>query len=213
MRPRMPGADVVKVKICGLTDPRQADACVQAGVWAIGVVLAPESPRYVDIARAAEVLAGVPDHVARVGVFVDADPSELVRAADRIGLTHVQLHGTGAVADARRATGLEVIVSIPFTGRAAVDGAAAGAADLVLFDAAVPGLHGGTGVRLDWTALAAQRPEYPFGLAGGLRPDNVAQAIRMLDPAVVDVSSGVESSPGFKDHTKVEAFMMAVRGA
>jgi len=204
---------VVKVKICGLTDPRQADACVQAGVWAIGVVLAPESPRYVDIARAAEVMAGVPDHVARVGVFVNAGPSELARAADRIGLTHVQLHGTADVDVAQRATGLGVILSVPFTGPEAVAGAGVGAADLVLFDAAVPGMHGGTGVRLDWAALAASRPDYPFGLAGGLRPDNVATAIRLLDPAVVDVSSGVESSPGFKDHTKVEAFMTAVRGA
>ncbi len=213
MRRRMPGADVVKVKICGLTDARQADACVRAGAWAVGVILAPESRRYVDIARASEVLAGVPDDVARVGVFVDAGPVELARAADRLRLTHVQLHGRADVREARRATGLEVILSVPFTGPAAVDHARAAGADLVLFDAAVPGRHGGTGVRLDWAALAAHRPEYPFGLAGGLRPDNVAQAIRMLDPAFVDVSSGVEASPGFKDHEKVEAFMTAVRGA
>lgn len=213
MRPRTPGTDVVKVKICGLTDPRQADACVQAGAWAIGVVLAPESPRYVDLDRAAEVLAGVPDRVARVGVFVDAPPAELARAADRIGLTHVQLHGVADAAAARRATGLEVILSVPFTGPGVVDDVRTGGADLVLFDAAVPGRHGGTGVRLDWDALAAHRPEFAFGLAGGLRPDNVARAIRMLAPAVVDVSSGVESAPGCKDQTKVEAFMTAVRGA
>ena len=204
---------MVKVKICGLTEPRQAEACVRAGAWAVGVVLAPESPRYVEIARAAEVLAGVPDDVARVGVFVDARPAELERAADRIGLTHVQLHGAVDVGAARNATGLAVILSVPFTGPEAIASVAAGAADLVLFDAAVPGLYGGTGVRLDWAVLAAHRPDYPFGLAGGLRPDNVAQAIRMLNPAVVDVSSGVESSPGFKDREKVEAFMTAVRGA
>lgn len=204
---------MVKVKICGLTEPGQADACVRAGAWAVGVVLAPESPRYVEIARAAEVLAEVPDHIARVGVFVDAGPAELARAADRIGLTHVQLHGTADVTAARAATGLRVILGVPFTGPGVIGAAGASTADLVLFDAAVPGLHGGTGVRLDWAVLAARRPEYPFGLAGGLRPDNVAQAIRMLDPTIVDVSSGVESSPGFKDRDKVEAFMTAVRGA
>jgi phosphoribosylanthranilate isomerase len=204
---------VVKVKICGLTRPRQAEACVEAGAWAVGVILAPESPRYLDVARAAEVLADVPDHVARVGVFIDAGLAELERATDRIGLTHVQLHGAVDVAGARRATGLPVILGMPFTGPDAIGRAGAGAADLVLFDAAVPGLHGGTGVRLDWAALAAHRPGYPFGLAGGLRPDNVAQAIRLLQPAVVDVSSGVESAPGFKDHDKVDAFMAAVRGA
>jgi phosphoribosylanthranilate isomerase len=204
---------VVRVKICGLTVPEEAEACVQAGAWGIGVVLAPESPRYVDLARATDVLAGVPDHVARVGVFVDAGLFELERAADQIGLTHVQLHGTVDIAGARAATGLAVILAVPFTGPGSVEGAAIGAADLVLFDAAVPGWHGGTGIRLDWAQLAAHRPEYAFGLAGGLRPDNVADAIHMLQPSVVDVSSGVESSPGRKDHVKVDAFMTAVRNA
>lgn len=203
----------VNVKICGLTSPDQAAACVTAGAWGVGVVLAPESPRFVDLARAAEVLAGVPDHVARVGVFVDAGVPELVRAADRIGLSHLQLHGDADVAGARRATGLPVILAVPYTGPAALARAARDAPDLVLFDAAVPGRHGGTGTRLDWRELAGHRPEYAFGLAGGLRPDNVARAIRLVRPSLVDVSSGVEASPGRKDPTKVEAFMTAVRGA
>jgi phosphoribosylanthranilate isomerase len=204
---------VVDVKICGLTTSAQAEACVRAGAWGVGVVLAPESPRYVDVDRAAEVFAGVPDAVVRVGVFVDAHPSELARAADQIGLTHVQLHGIADVAGARRATGLPVILGVPFTGVGAIVAAADQNPDLVLFDAAIPGRHGGTGVRLDWEALAAERPSYPFGVAGGLRPDNVAQAIRLLRPAFVDVSSGVESSPGCKDQDKVNAFMTAVRSA
>ena len=202
---------MVNVKICGLTAATQADACVRAGAWGLGVVLAPESPRYVDVAQAAEVMEGVPARVARVGVFVDARLGELERAADRIGLTHLQLHGVADVAGARRATGLPVILAVPFTGAAAIDAAAALEPDLVLFDAAVPGRHGGTGVRLDWADLAAHRPAFSFGVAGGLRPDNVTQAIRLLRPALVDVSSGVESSPGFKDQDKVNAFMTAVR--
>jgi len=204
---------VVKVKICGLTAPEQAQACAEAGAWAIGVVLAPESPRYLDIVRAADVLAGVPDHIARVGVFVDASLVELERAADHVGLTHIQLHGTVDVAGARAATGLPVILGVPFTGSEAVYQAAHRNADLVLFDASVPGRHGGTGMRWDWGQLAAHRPDYGFGLAGGLRPDNVAHAIRLLQPSVVDVSSGVESSPGRKDQIKVDAFMTAVRNA
>jgi phosphoribosylanthranilate isomerase len=204
---------VVDVKICGLTAPSQAEVCVRAGAWGVGVVLAPESPRYVEIARAAEVLAGVPDDVARVGVFVDARLRELEFAADRIGLTHLQLHGEADAAAARELIGLPIILGVPFTGPEAIASAGAASADLVLFDAAVPGRHGGTGVRLDWAALAAHRPRFAFGLAGGLRPDNVRQAIHMLRPTFVDVSSGVESSPGFKDQTKVDAFMTAVRGA
>ncbi len=204
---------MVDVKICGLTTPAQAAACVDAGVWGVGVVLAPESPRYVDAERAAAVLADVPDAVARVGVFVGADVSLLARAARRIGLTHLQLHGTADVGEAREATGLPIILGVPFTGVAAIAAAAAQGPDLVLFDAAVPGRHGGTGVRLDWEALAAARPSFAFGVAGGLRPDNVTQAIRLLRPAFVDVSSGVESAPGIKDHDQVNAFMTAVRSA
>ena len=204
---------MVDVKICGLTAPAQAEACVRAGAWGVGVILAPESPRYVDVARAAEVLAGVPDGVARVGVFVDARLREMELAADRIGLTHLQLHGDVDAAAARALIGLPIILAVPFTGPDAIASAGAASADLVLFDAAVPGRHGGTGVRLDWAALAAQRPRFAFGVAGGLRPDNVRQAIRMLRPTFVDVSSGVESSPGSKDQTKVDAFMTAVRGA
>ena len=204
---------MVDVKFCGLTTPAQAEACVIAGAWGVGVVPAPESPRYVDVERAAQVLAGVPDTVARVGVFVDARPADLARVAGRIGLTHVQLHGITDVAAARHATGLPVILGVPFTGIGAIASAAAQDPDLVLFDAAVPGRHGGTGVRLDWEALAAARPSFAFGVAGGLRPDNVTQAIRLLRPAFVDVSSGVESSPGIKDHDKVSAFMTAVRSA
>jgi phosphoribosylanthranilate isomerase len=204
---------VVDVKICGLTTPAQAAACVDAGVWGVGVILAPESPRYVDVEQAAAVLADVPDAVARVGVFVGADVALLARAADRIGLTHLQLHGTADVGGAREATGLPIILGVPFTGVAAIAAAAAHGPDLVLFDAAVPGRHGGTGVRLDWEALAAARPSFAFGVAGGLRPDNVTQAIRLLRPAFVDVSSGVESAPGIKDHDQVNAFMTAVRSA
>lgn len=204
---------MVDVKICGLTTPAQADACVRAGAWGVGVVLAPESPRFVDATQAADVMAAVPGRVARVGVFVDASPPELARAAERIGLTHLQLHGVADVAGARRATGLPIILGVPFTGIPAIAAAEAAAADLVLFDAAVPGRHGGTGVRLDWEDLAAHRPAFAFGVAGGLRPDNVTRAIQLLRPAFVDVSSGVESSPGIKDQDKVVAFMTAVRSA
>jgi phosphoribosylanthranilate isomerase len=211
MPPALP--EVVDVKICGLTTPAHAAACVRAGVWGVGVVLARESPRYVDPARASEVLADVPDGVARVGVFVDAATDELAFAATRIGLTHLQLHGDADLDAARAATGLPVILAVPFTGPESVNVAGRASADLVLFDAAVPGLRGGTGVRLDWASLAARRPAYPFGVAGGLRPDNVREAIQMLRPDFVDVSSGVESSPGLKDQDKVDAFMTAVRGA
>lgn len=200
------------MKVCGLTVPREAAACAELGAWAVGVVFAPESTRRVDIATAAEVLAVLPPQVRRVGVFVDATPGDLAAAAEGCGLTHVQIHGRTAVAEAREATGLPVILGIPYDGPDAAARADASGADLVLFDAAVPGRHGGTGRTLDWDALATGRPLRQFGLAGGLSPSNVGDAVRRVQPSFVDVSSGVESAPGRKDPELVRRFMEAVRG-
>ena len=200
-----------RVKICGLTDPDHAVHAVRTGAWAIGLVFAPSSPRCVDMVTAGAIIDAVPETAAKVGVFVDADLELLLEAAS-LGLTHLQLHGRSDPTAARAATGLPVILGVPFTGPEAVAHPDADAAELVLFDAAVPGAHGGTGRTLDWAALAANRPDYPFGLAGGLRPENVRAAIGTVAPMVVDVSSGVESAPGRKDPALISAFMDAVHG-
>lgn len=205
----------MRIKICGLTVPEEARACAEAGAWAVGVVFAAGSSRRVDAGTAAEVLAALPDGVARVGVFVDPAIDELRAVTGRCGLTHVQLHGRWP-ADApaiRAATGARVIAGVPFDGPGAVARAAATGADLVLYDAAVPGLHGGTGRTLDWAALVAAAPERPYGLAGGLDPGNVGEAVRVVRPDLVDVSSGVESSPGRKDPARVREFCAAARAA
>lgn len=201
-----------RVKVCGLTDPGEAVACARLGAWGIGVVLARGGPRGLSPARAAEVLGALPEGVARVGVFVDAGPDELGRAAATCGLTHVQLHGTLDVAAARRATGLPVIEGVRVDGPAALERARASAADLVLLDAAVPGRHGGTGVPFDWTLLAGAPLGREFALAGGLRPENVAGALALLRPSLLDVSSGVESAPGRKDPERVRWFIAAAEG-
>jgi phosphoribosylanthranilate isomerase len=205
-------ADGVAVKVCGLTVPEEARACAELGVWGIGVVLAAESPRRVDAARAAAVMAVVPDGVARVGVFVAPPTEEVAAVAALARLTHVQLHD-GDAGEVRRATGLPVIEAFRVSGREALRRARESAADLVLLDAAVPGRHGGTGRSFDWDLLEREPLERPFVLAGGLRPDTVAGAVTRLRPAVVDVSSGVESSPGRKDAGLVRAFVAAVAGA
>ena len=126
--------------------------------------------------------------------------------------SRMRSHASASLSGPTRPT-LPIILGVPFTGVGAIAAAAAQGPDLVLFDAAVPGRHGGTGIRLDWEALAAARPSFAFGVAGGLRPDNVTQAIRLLRTAFVDVSSGVEWAPGIKDQDKVNAFMTAVRSA
>ena len=198
-----------RVKICGLRDPRHAAAAVAAGAWAVGVVLA-DGPRRVDVPTAARVLEDVGDGAARVGVFVDPTLDALRAAVEGCGLTHVQLHGSAlSAADVRAALGCAVVRGVRFRGAADVGTDA----DITLYDAAVPGMHGGTGVRLDWDALAAAAPPRPFGVAGGLDPGNVGAAIAALRPDLVDVSSGVESAPGVKDADRIARFCAAVRAA
>jgi phosphoribosylanthranilate isomerase len=200
------------VKICGLTVPEEAAACGRLGVWGIGVVLA-ESPRRVGLAAAAAVMAVVPEGVARVGVFADASLPEVVEAARRVGLTHLQLHGEMDPAEARRATGLPVMQGIRVDGPGALERARGSAADLVLLDAAIQGRHGGTGTSFDWALVERWPLGRPFGLAGGLRPETVAGAVVRLRPGLVDVSSGVERAPGRKDPERVRAFLDAVASA
>ncbi len=208
-----PEGAVPAVKVCGLTTPGDARAVAALGVWGIGVVFAAGSPRRVDAATAAAVLAEVPAGIARVGVFVGATADEMAATARTAGLTHLQVHGDADPDEARRASGLPVIQGIAVDGPEAVERARASAADLVLLDAAVAGLHGGTGTTFDWSLIEGDALGRPFALAGGLRPSNVADALRRLSPAIVDVSSGVESSPGRKDAERVRAFVDAVAGA
>ncbi len=209
----LPDGPGVAIKVCGLTTPEDAAACARLGVWGIGVVFAADSPRRVDARTAAAVVAAVPTSVARVGVFVDASAREMAELAALVGLTHIQVHGDIDPEEARRMSGLPVVQGIAVEGPAALERARASRADLVLLDAAVAGLHGGTGTTFDWSLLEESALGRPFALAGGLRPDNVAAALARLRPVLVDVSSGVEASPGRKDIARVRAFADAVAGA
>lgn len=203
-----------RVKICGITNPGDARTAVLAGADALGVVLAPSS-RQVTIAEAARALAGAPPLVARVGVFVNADPAFVAEAVERIGLTCVQYHG-GETPTQCAAAPVPVIRAMQVGTEFAFD-------ELEPFRAAVNGFlldtkdtrkRGGTGRTFDWHILTRNRPEgFTFFLAGGLSPINVAEAIRIARPFAVDVSSGVEEHPGLKDSIKIAAFMAAVRAA
>lgn len=201
------------VKICGITTPADARCCAEAGAWGIGLVFAAESPRRVDVPTATAVAAAVPHGVARVGVFVDAAPDEMAEVARWVRLTHLQVHGDADPEAARRASGLPVIAGVRVDGPAALARARASAADLVLLDASVAGLHGGTGTAFDWSLLEGEPLGRPFALAGGLRPETVGEAVARLRPAMVDVSSGVEAAPGRKDPARVAAFLAAVEAA
>lgn len=202
------------VKFCGLTRREDAAYAVSLGASYTGVIFA-SGPRLLTEDRAADVFADVPPSVGRVGVFGDQTAAEIGGIAQRLGLRAVQLHGSisGARFDAvRRAVDAEVWPVIRIAGNAIPDAALEVIADSDVFflDSYVPGVHGGSGVAFDWSALAATIEWMRIGkrvvLAGGLRPGNLSQAITAIGPDVVDVSSGVESAPGIKDHSQMRLF-------
>lgn len=202
-----------RIKVCGITNAEDAAAAVAAGADAIGVIFAP-SPRQVSIEQAVEALAVVPPPVARVGVFVDASPEFIAEAIAACGLTSVQFSGTESPEDCD-AVSAPVIKTVPI----GMDFGLTGAepfrdhAAALLLDTYVAGKAGGTSQTFDWRPLGAVPGWAPFFVAGGLTPDNVGACIAVLRPYAVDVSSGVERSPGVKDHAKLSELCAAVRAA
>lgn len=202
------------IKFCGVTHPADVEPCVLAGAWGIGAIMTAHGPRALDRAGACAVMAEVPDGVERVGVFVDPGADELARAVADCALTRVQLHAAPDPAALARAAGVPVTLVVPLADARSIDAAEGIDCDMVLFDAAVPGAHGGTGARADWSLLGANRPRRPFALAGGLTPESVGEAVRLVRPHLLDVSSGVEADVvGRKDPARVRAFARAARAA
>lgn len=194
------------VKICGITDERALAAAVEAGADAVGFVLTADSPRRLDIERAADLMDGVP--IARFIVTVDFSPSEALSAAEATGADGIQNHGLNATAVAAEAIDAGYLALHPI--RVDDDGpsielATVPSQALPLFDTASSTSHGGTGVTFDWELLDS--PGRPFILAGGLGVDNVAEAIASVQPFGVDASSSLETSPGKKDPGTIVAFI------
>jgi len=199
------------VKICGITRLEDAQQAVAHGATAIGFVFWPRSPRYVAPDRAAEIVRTLPSAVITVGVFVN-EPVDRVRAiAATAGVGIVQLHGDEPPAYAG-AVGYPVFRSVTLDD-AAEASAAWPVGTRLLLDAADRDRRGGTGVQVDWSRAAEIARQHSVILAGGLTPDNVAEAIGFVEPYGIDVSSGVESAPGIKDAMKVARFLENARSA
>ncbi len=211
----------VEIKICGITSEEAMEAAVEAGADYVGLVFFPPSPRCVTPERAAELVEFLPADLVKVGLFVDPDDSTLDRVLSQVRLDLVQVHGRETperLEQIRLEYGLPVMKVIPVS--EAADLAAANpflaVADRLLFDAKPPKgatLPGGNAVSFDWTLLQGRKWGLPWMLAGGLTPDNVAEAVRITGARAVDVSSGVESAPGIKDPARIRAFIKAARGA
>jgi len=205
----------VFVKVCGITSAADAALCAGAGADAVGFVFWPMSSRRIEVDKAAAISRGLPPFLLRVGVFVDTPAEEMARVADQVGLDLLQLHGDeppeAVLGLARRAL-KAVRVGKGFRAEDALryDKAAG-----LLVDTRLPGetmMPGGTGIPFDWSLVRGVRERASFlMLAGGLSPDNVAEALQAVRPDAVDVSSGVESLPGRKDPEKVRAFVRNVR--
>jgi phosphoribosylanthranilate isomerase len=212
--------DTPKIKFCGITTLDDAGHAVEAGAWAIGLILWPHSPRSCSPEAAAEIGAALKRRAEVVGVFVNPTLEEVTRAVEQAGLTMVQLHGDEGPSfcgEVARRTGAKVIKAARIRGRADIQALIPFHTDYHLLDSHVPGRRGGSGETFEWALARADRgpsnPPIPMILSGGLTPDNVADAIAAVHPFAVDVASGVETAPGHKDHAKLDAFAAAVAGA
>ena len=197
------------VNICGITRPEDAVAAADLGAVAIGLVFWPESPRCVDRARAREIVAALPPFIAAVGVFVN-QVDEAVDIARDVGLSAVQFHGDESPSS-YRGFPVQVIKAITVRDASALEEAGVVPDEAtVLLDAHDRVKRGGTGRVIDWEIAAMVARTRRTILSGGLTPANVAEAIGVVRPYAVDVSSGVESSPGVKDRTKLRALFDAI---
>lgn len=208
----------VQIKICGLTTPETLDAAVAAGATHIGLNLHPPSPRYVPLDQAAALRRKTPAHVTVVLLLVNRTPEDTLEAIAAVKPDVVQFHGDEApqwLAAVRQHQQVAVWKAFGVRDAGAFTRALKyrEAADLVLFDAPAGALPGGNGLAIDWSLFAGLRFAMPWGLAGGLNPGNVAEAIRLTGAPLVDTSSGVETAPGVKDAGLIAAFCEAVRSA
>jgi phosphoribosylanthranilate isomerase len=201
-----------KFKICGLTRPADAEHAAELGAWALGLILWPGSPRYCPPDAATEIGARFRRRVEIVGVFVNPTLEAVTRATEDFNLSMLQLHGDeGPVfcAEAARRTGCRVIKAARVQSGAEIQALTRFHTDLHLLDSYVSDMPGGSGETFAWE-LARGHHGPPMILSGGLRADNVSEAISVVRPYAVDVASGVESAPGVKDPGKLDAFAAAV---
>lgn len=204
-----------RIKICGITSVEDALTAVKAGADAIGLVFYPKSPRYVTIEQASAISRAVGPFVTTVGLFVDAGADEIYRVLRQVPLHILQFHGneTAAFCSSFSRPFIKALrMSEDMNPVAQTEPFIIAGALGVLLDSYHSELPGGTGEVFSWDRIPIRQP-LPLILAGGLNPDNVAVAIRQIHPYAVDVSSGVESTPGRKDSVRIRAFVEAVRDA
>jgi len=206
---------MIRVKICGITNEADAEAAAAAGADLIGLNFFEKSPRFISEAQAAKVRAVIPKGVDPVGIFVNVSAPEVLRVCRSLHLAAAQLHG-----DESPAAAAAVANAVPVFKAFRVDNNFStqtldeyAEASAFLLDASQAGQYGGTGHTIDWALARRAAMSHRIILAGGLKPENVAAAIRIVRPYAVDVASGVETKPGKKDHARIREFIQEVRRA
>jgi phosphoribosylanthranilate isomerase len=204
---------MVFTKVCGITNPGDAREAADAGADAIGMIFA-ESPREVNVEEARRISVALPDGVLKVGVFVDAEPEEVLETAREVGLDLAQLHGdeTPETVAAIRGAGLPVMKALRVRNAEALAEIQSYGADLIMLDAWSARVRGGTGETFDWGLAKSVKGRGNIVVSGGLTPENVREAIEFFEPYGVDASSSLEEKPGKKSGERVRRFVRAARG-
>jgi phosphoribosylanthranilate isomerase len=204
---------MVFTKVCGITNPGDAREAADAGADAIGLIFA-ESPREVNVEEARRISVALPDGVLKVGVFVDAEPEEVLETAREVGLDLAQLHGdeTPETVAAIRGAGLPVMKALRVRNAEALAEIQSYGADLIMLDAWSARVRGGTGETFDWGLAKSVKGRGNIVVSGGLTPENVREAIEFFEPYGVDASSSLEEKPGKKSGERLRRFVRAAKG-
>lgn len=200
---------MTKVKICGITNSEDALYASDLGASFIGMIFYPDSPRFVTYETALKIVSSLPELVIPVGVFVNPTLEEVVSGIKETGIKAVQIHGTLNQDELKELKIIKIRafgINDSFDFRSVSDNDY----DYLLLDNSIKGQYGGTGKTFNWTKIPSSINKDKLILAGGLNPENIGEAIKSVKPAVVDVSSGVESSPGIKDKSKLITFFKSV---
>ena len=201
---------MTRVKICGITNEKDALLAAELGAWALGFIFYKKSPRYVTPATAKTMIRRLPPFVTPVGVFVNAAQDEVLKISEECGIRTLQFHGEETPAFCRRFQGCRVIKAFRLTDRPDLPAISRYDAAAYLFDTFKSDKYGGTGRTFDWTLLKNFSRKNPLILSGGINPSNIVEAVRQVRPYAVDVSSGVEERAGRKSPAKLKALFRAL---
>jgi len=201
------------VKICGITNKEDALCAAGCGAAALGFIFYPPSPRYIKPADARKIVGVLPDDLVKVGVFVNEKPKEIKRIVEYCGFDMIQLHGDETPEFCREFPSAQVIKAVELKNEADFVYAKNYHVGAILVDSRHVGLYGGTGKKANWDFACRIRNKKPLILSGGLNEKNVAEALKVVAPAALDINSGVESEPGKKDHAKLARIFYIIRHA